>query len=173
MIFKNEKELERFLMSKCQIAIKQAQEHVYRILDKFLNDFYDDYDPTTYVDWDGTRKIKRGYDRTYQLLRSLVKSEVIPSKKGYQARVYFDLNGLSYNGYNPTGEQVMAAASQGLHGAIGKMPRTTPFGNDEFMYVQGNTGVSVWNDPIKILDAEAINILRDMLIAEGIPLSKK
>ena len=172
MIFNNEKELEKYILKQCHNALAKAQDKVYKIIDKFLNDFYDDYDPTSYVDWDGTRKIKSGYIRTYQLLHSLVKSEVVPSKKGYEARVYFDLDGLSYGGYNPTGEQVMAAASQGLHGAIGKMPRTTPFGNDEFMYVQGNTGVSVWNDPIKILDAHAIEILKDMLVSEGIPIGK-
>lgn len=163
MVFKNEKELEKFILKKCHDALAKTQEEVYKILDKFLNDFYNDYDTTTYVDWDGTRKIKRGYDRTYQLLHSLVKSEVLPSKKGYQARVYFDYNYLKskyLDGNNPSGFQVMEAAAQGLHGAIG----------DEFLYVHGETGVSVWNDPIKILDAKAIEILKNMLIAEGIPI---
>lgn len=164
MVFNNEKQLEKFLLAKCQSALAITQERVYRILDKFLHDFYDDYDPTTYVDWDGTRKIKSGYDRTYQLLSSLVKSEIIPSSNGYKAHVYFDYDNLKYlDGNQPSGLQVMEAAAQGLHGAIG----------EDFLYVHGNTGVSAWNDPKKILDAEAINILKDMLIAEGIPLSKK
>lgn len=161
MVFKNEEELKRFVLKRCHSALEKTQEKVYEILDKFLNDFYNDYDPTTYVDWDGTKKIKRGYDRTYQLLHSLVKTEIIPSGKGYKAQVYFDYNSLSYlDGNQPSGLQVMEAAAQGLHGAIG----------EDFQYVNGNTGVSVWNDPVKILDKKAIEILKNMLIAEGIPI---
>ncbi len=154
MVFKNEKELERFLLKKCRLALIKAQEEVYRILKDFLRQFYNDYDPS--------------FPRTYQLLQSLVQSRIISDGKGYKAEVYFDLDSLSYGGGNPSGEQVMAAASQGLHGAIGKIPY--PKISDEFQYFDGNTGVSVWNDPIKILDAKAIEILKDMLIAEGIPI---
>lgn len=161
MVFKNEKELEKFILSKCRDALAKTQEKVYQIIDRFLNDFYNDYDPSS-------------YSRTEQLLHSLVKSEIIQSGKGYEAKVYFDLDGLLYDGYNPTGEQVMAAASKGLHGAIGKLPRKPIFGSGiEFQYFDGETGVSVWDGekgPIKILDAKAIKILKDMLIAEGIPI---
>lgn len=163
MVFKNEKELEKFILKKCHSALAKTQEKVYKILDKFLNDFYNDYDPNGYVDWDGTYKFKRGYVRTYQLLHSLVKSEIVPSKNGYEAKVYFDYNYLKSkypDGNNPSGLQVMEAAAQGLHGAIG----------DDFLYTHGNTGVSVWDDPIKILDAKAIEMLKNMLIAEGIPI---
>lgn len=166
MVFKNEKELEKFMLNKCRSALAKAQEKVYQIIDKFLNDFYNDYDPSTYVDLDGNeRPKKKYYIRTYQLLHSLVKTEIIPSKKGYEAKVYFDYNYLKSqypDGNQPSGLQVMEAAAQGLHGAIG----------DEFQYVEGNTGVGVWNDPIKILDAKAIDILVDMLKAEGIPIKK-
>lgn len=161
MVFKNEKQFEDFILKKCRSALVKSQEKVYRILDKFLNDFYNDYDPTSYVDWDGTIKLKRGYERTYQLLHSLVKSEIVPYKNGYKAEVYFDYNSLQYlDGNQPSGLQVMEAAAQGLHGAIG----------EEFLYVHGNTGVGIWDDPIKKLDAEAIDILKNMLIAEGIPI---
>lgn len=161
MVFKNEKELEKFILKKCHSALAKTQEKVYQILDKFLNDFYKDYTPGTYTDWDGTKKYYRGYDRTYQLLHSLVKTEIIPSKNGYEAQVYFDYNSLQYlDGNRPSGLQVMEAAAQGLHGAIG----------EGFWYFDGKTGVSVWNDPIKILDAKAIEILKNMLIAEGIPV---
>lgn len=153
MVFKNEKELERFILKKCRLALLKSQEEVYRIIKDFLRKFYMDYDPT----W---------YDRTGQLLRSLVQSRIVSDGKGYKAEVYFDLDSLSYAGGNPSGEQVMAAASQGYHGAIGKMP----YKDGEFMYVHGQTGVGVWDDPIKILDDEAIEILKAMLISEGVPI---
>ena len=161
MVFKNEKELERFILKKCHSALAKTQEKVYRLLDKFLNDFYKDYTPGTYIDWDGKEKYYRGYDRTYQLLHSLVKTEVIPTRNGYEAQVYFDYDSLKYyDGNRPSGLQVMEAAAQGLHGAIG----------DDFWYFDGKTGISVWNDPVKILDKKAIEMLKNMLIAEGIPI---
>jgi len=164
MVFKNEKELEKFMLNKCHSALAKAQEKVYQIIDKFLNDFYKDYDPSTYVDLDGQeRHKKKYYIRTYQLLHSLVKSEIVQSKNGYEAKVYFDYDSLQYlDGNQPSGLQVMEAAAQGLHGAIG----------ENFQYVEGRTGVGIWNDPIKELDAKAIDMLVDMLKAEGIPVKK-
>lgn len=164
MVFKNEKELERFFMKQSRQALIKAQEKVYQIIDKFLNDFYNDYDPSRYVDLEGNeRHKKKYYIRTYQLLHSLVKSEIVPSKNGYEAKVYFDYNSLQYlDGNQPSGLQVMEAAAQGLHGAIG----------ENLQYVEGRTGVGIWNDPIKKLDAEAIDILVNMLRAEGIPVKK-
>lgn len=153
MTFKNKKELERFILKKCRLALIKSQEEIYRIIKDFLRQFYMDYDPTI-------------YERTGQLLQSLVQSRIVSDGKGYKAEVYFDLDSLSYEGGNPSGEQVMAAASQGYHGAIGKMP----YKDGEFLYMHGQTGVSVWDDPIKILDAKAIEILKNMLIAEGIPI---
>ena len=165
MVFNNEKELERFILKKCRSALAKTQEKVYKIIEKFLNDFYNDYTPGSYTDWDGTKKYYHGYDRTFQLLNSLVKAEIIPYKNGYEARVYFDYNSLKYeDGNQPSGGEVMAAASQGLHGAIG----------EGYWYFDGNTGVGIWDggnrNPIKELDAKAIEILKDMLIAEGIPI---
>lgn len=161
MTFKNQKELESFLLKKFRQAIMKAQEEIYQIIKQFLYQFYNDYDP-----------IK--YERTYQLLRSLVQSRIISDGKGYKAEVYFDLDNLQYSkpawqgGKPPSGEQVFEAAKQGLHGAIGDA------GNGwkdwEYNYVQGNTGVNIWSDPIQELDTKAINILKEMLIAEGIPI---
>ena len=148
MVFKNRNELLAFLYDKAYDALKDAQVVVYDIIQDFLEQFYADYDPSL-------------YERTEQLLRSLVKGNIRPSAKGYIADIYFDLSSLNYvTGNQPTGEQVMKAAAQGLHGAIGS----------DLLYVHGNTGVGVWNDPLQVLDAEAIRILKDRLIERGIPI---
>lgn len=148
MVFKNEKQLEAFLMKKCQSALLRAQDEVYVIIKKFLDQFYDEYDPS---------KSKYGYQRTYQFLNSLVKSRIVPDGKGYKAEVYFDLNYIYDTGANPSGEQVMGAAEWGRHGAMG-------------LAVADFKGTSVWHEPLAILDAQAINILKKMLISEGIPI---
>ena len=148
MVFKNRNELLAFLYDKAYDALKNAQTIVYDIIQDYLQQFYADYDPVL-------------YERTEQLLRSLVKGDIRPSSKGYVADVYFDLSSLNYvTGNQPTGEQVMEAAAQGLHGAIGS----------NLLYVHGNTGVGVWNDALQVLDAEAIRILRDRLVEKGIPI---
>ena len=148
MVFKNKNELLTFLYDKAYDALKKAQIVVYEIIQDFLEQFYADYDPLL-------------YDRTEQLLRSLVKGDIRTSAKGYVADVYFDLSSLNYvTGNQPTGTQVMEAAAQGLHGAIGA----------DLLYVHGNSGVGIWNDALQVLDAEAIRILKDRLLEQGIPI---
>ena len=148
MIFKNEAELKNFLLTKCKNALIKSQAQVYQIIDRFVKEFYVDYEPEL-------------YERTYQLYRSLVKSDIVPTVNGYEAKVYFDLGDLDYiYGANPSGEQVMGAAAIGMHGAEGLPVRG------------GNTGVSIWSDPKEMLDAHAIDILERMLIAEGIPVKR-
>lgn len=146
MVFKSRKELESFLLKKCRLAILKAQDEVYVVIKKFLYQYYADYDPVQ-------------YERTYQLLQSLVQSRIVSDGKGYKAEIYFDIDGLNYaTGAKPSGEQVMDAAAYGGHGAEG------------LRVVSGDTGVSAWNDPIQKLNADAINILKRMLISEGIPI---
>lgn len=158
MVFKNEKELERFLMRKSRQALLKAQDKVYSIIKKFVYEFYNDYDPEL-------------YNRTYQLLESLVQSRIVSDGKGYKAEIYFDLDKLKYAKYAwqggdpPSGEQVFEAAKQGLHGAMGDAG-----GGYRFQYISGYDGTNIWSDPIQELDAKAIDILVDMLKAEGIPI---
>lgn len=144
MEIKNETQLKRVLMPKLENALFKTQEKVYQIIDRYLKMFYADYDPVL-------------YDRTEQLLRSLVKSQVHQDGNGFVAEVYFNFNELKYyTGAKPEGIQVMDAAAKGGHGAEG------------LRVVAGNIGI--WEDPIRVLDEKAIKILKRMLISEGIPI---
>lgn len=144
MVFKNESQLKSFLLQKCRNALIKSQEQVYQIIDRFVKEFYAEFSPEM-------------YERTYQLYRSLVKSEIIQVGNGYRAEVYFDFGSLVYTtGASPSGEQVMNAASYGGHGAEG------------LHIIAGGTGI--WDEPKQILDAKAIEILKNMLIAEGVPI---
>lgn len=145
MVFKNEAQLKSFLLAKCQNALLKAQEKVYKIIDIYVQRFYADYDPVM-------------YERTYQLLHSLVKSEIISTGNGYEARVYFDAGSIGYDtGRQPSGEQVISAASYGGHGATG-------------LKVVYGDGADIWYTPKEILDSEAIKILVEELRAAGIPI---
>lgn len=151
MTFKNEAEFKKFLLQKCKNALIKSQAQVYQIINRFVKEYYASFSPEL-------------YERTYQLYKSLVKSDIEPTANGFEAQVYFDLSELDYmTGARPSGEQVMSAAKQGFHGAMGTVE------NVELKYI--NTGgVGIWDDPKKILDAEAINILVRMLKSEGIPI---
>lgn len=143
--FKNENDLRSFLMQKCKIALTNAQEKVYKIVDLHVQRFYADYDPVM-------------YERTYQLMRSLVKSNIHKTGSGYEAEVYFDLGSIGYDtGRQPSGEQVVSAAAYGGHGATG-------------LNIVYGGGADIWITPIDILDMEAINILVQELRAAGIPI---
>lgn len=145
MTFKNEAELKKFLLPKCKNALIKSQEQVYQIINRFVKEFYVEFSPEV-------------YERTYQLYKSLVKSDIIPIGNGYKAEVYFDLSELDYmTGARPSGEQVMGAAEWGRHGAMG-------------LAVADFKGTSIWHEPLEILNTEAINILVKMLKSEGIPI---
>lgn len=145
MTFKNEKQLKNFLLKKCQVALAKTQEKVYKIIDLHIQKFYADYDPET-------------YQRTYQLMHSLVKGNIHSTGSGYEAEVYFDLSSIGYDtGRQPSGEQVMGAAAYGGHGAAG-------------LKVVYGGGADIWFTPKDILDAEAIGILVQELRAAGIPI---
>lgn len=145
MTFKNEKQLKDFLLKKCQVALAKTQEKVYKIIDLHVQRFYADYDPEM-------------YQRTYQLMHSLVKSNVRSTGSGYEAEVYFDLGSIGYDtGKKPSGEQVMGAAAYGGHGASGL----------KIVYCGG---ADIWNTPLDILDMEAVKILAQELRAAGIPI---
>lgn len=145
MVFKNEEQLKSFLLQKCKNALIKSQEQVYQIINRFVKEFYAEYNPEM-------------YERTYQLFSSLVKSDIIQTGSGYEAQVYFGLSSLDYvTGARPSGEQVMGAAEWGRHGAMG-------------LAVADFKGTSIWHEPLEILNAQAINILKKMLISEGIPI---
>lgn len=146
MTFKNEKELKDFLLKKCRAALEISQMRVYKIVEDFVERFYADYDPSS-------------YERTRQLIHSLVISEIIQTNSGFEAQVYFNYSGLRYvTGSKPSMLRVLDAASDGLHGA------------DGMRVMEGNTGANIWSDPLAELSVEAIKILVQELKSAGVAI---
>ena len=149
MTFNSTDELKNYILSKCEEAIQNAQLEVHAIIDRFLMQYYAEYDPSL-------------YERTYQLLHSLVKSDVKSTGNGYEAEIYFDVSMLDYSvktlkgigtwsNKNWSEQTTLEAAAHGSHGGW-------------------TSGTAIWDDPMKIIDAKAIQILKKHLIAAGIPL---
>ena len=99
----------------------------------------------------------QAYQRTRQLLESLVLTQIVTDGKGYKAEIYFDIDGLNYEDGKWTEEEVFDVAM-----------------NYEFPHGSwiGAGGKPIWKGVKPKLDAEAIDILVDMLRAEGIPVKK-
>lgn len=152
--FSSQAEIEAYMLKHSKFAIRAAQEKVYKIIETFLKQYYSDYTPKEYI-------------RTYNLLRSLVKSDVRQVGNGWEAEVYFDASALNYEqgamplqhtdehgryGWATWGaDQVLSTA---LHGSHGGYTRTAP----------------IYGQSMNVLNAQAINILKENLIKAGIPV---
>lgn len=148
MTFDSTDALKNYILPKCAIAIRYAQMEIFNIIDKFLMNYYGEFSPEV-------------YQRTQQLLHSLVKSDIKSTGSGYEAEVYFDVGLLDYSMKTINGitvpnkgwseEKTLSAAAHGSHGG----------------WV---SGTAIWDDPMEIIDSKAIEILKKHLIAAGIPL---
>ena len=148
MVFKNEAQLKKFLLLKCQAAVAQAEQRVYQVIDKCLDQYYGEFKPAEYI-------------RTQKLLHSLVKSGVKSTGNGFNAEVYFDESQLNYQtgviptqhgtGYATWGaEEVLDTAMNGSHGG----------------YIGGT---AIWGTSMAIL-GDIYMLLKKELIAQGIPI---
>lgn len=148
MTFDSIDALKSYILSRLQPAVQKAQEQVYQVIDRFVKEYYAEFSPEV-------------YERTYQLYRSLVKSDIKSTGNGYEAYVYFDIDALDYamktigditvpnKGWSE--EKTLTAAAHGSHGG----------------YIGGT---ALWDDSVAILNVEAYNILKRMLINSGIPI---
>lgn len=106
----NMNQLQAALMPTMVKMVDELAERVYETLNYFLQEYYNSYDPKSYM-------------RQYDFLRSAVKVE--PKIKGSKvmASVYIDTEYMD-NYYNATGFQVAQWANQGLHGGLDTNSKT-------------------------------------------------
>ena len=159
--FKNEKQLKKFLMDKCKIAVKNTQNIAYQDVLQQANKFYGSYpDPVMYK---RTWQLNNDNGKTEKFI---YRSEITETANTCEADVHLDVDSLEYvTGERPTGEQVMAAAIKGYHGAIGDIPNS----DKEYRYVIVSGGEKIWDEG---LQAKAKDDLVKELIAQGIPIKK-
>lgn len=155
-----------YILNAMQKAVAMAEDYVYDVLMDFLDIYYSEYSPDV-------------YERTYQMLSSLVRSGVHSTGEGFIAEVWFDAGMLDYTvksmtkwptggGYmnpyngaissdgvfvNPhgSGYESLSSAMHGLHG--GKVP-----------------GIAIWDRSVEIFDATLIDKLVEYLVAAGVPI---
>lgn len=150
MIISNEAQLRALILRSSQAAIKAAEERIYAVIKKTLVQYYSEFEPDEYI-------------RTLQLLHSLVKTQVISTGNGFEAKVYFDADMLNYQkgviptqhgtGYATWGaDEVLDTAMNGSHGG----------------YI---SGTAVWGTSMAVL-GDICNLIVQELIKQGIPVVK-
>lgn len=145
MVFHSIEEVKQYILSKSSAAVEIAEQKVFEIMKSVMSQFYGEYDPIL-------------YDRTSQLLNCCVKSGVVSTGNGWKAEVYFDAGMLGYlTGAQPSGEQVLEAASEGLHGAAG-------------LYVADFSGTPIMDESISKVASVIFPVMKAALIAAGIPV---
>ena len=148
MTFDSMDALKNYILSKSKVAIQLAQERVYLVIHRFVKEYYAEFSPEV-------------YERTYQLFRSLVKSDIKSTGNGWTAEVYFDLDALDYHMKRVNGREVpnkgwsemktLEAAMAGSHGGY-------------------TDGTPIWDYSIAVLSQEGYHILKKSLIDAGIPV---
>lgn len=154
MVFNNPSELENYLMIQMRLAITQAEERIHKVIDSFLKKYYAEYSPVE-------------YERTYQLLHSLVKSEITQKGKGYECHVYFDLDKIDYSYKYINGHRYKndTSAVGGTKGIVAMAMEGETHGG-----VKAAQNTAIWKESMKILNNDKIQILRQSLLENGIPI---
>lgn len=112
---RNWNEFQRMIEGRIQLALKQTQDVVAKCLQESLNDYYKEK-----VFRGGTSCIPAVYERTYSLLNSMVKTEVVKNGNMFHCEVKIDESYLNhaYPNSTNTGLDVLQANEfEGWHGA--------------------------------------------------------
>ncbi len=155
MIFNSKEQFETYVLKKCEKAVAQAERQVYDVIKKFLDKFYGEYTPVE-------------YNRTEQFLRSLVKSDVKIMGNQVVAEVYFDLSKINY----PDPAQGKSGRLHDRQATNEEILKNTLTGVYPHGWYEPAGGTGVWTGAFPVIDANAIEYLKNELIASGIPIVK-
>lgn len=149
--FNSVAELESYVIQRMQPAVRAVQERVHQIIQKYLEQFYGEYEPFLAI-------------RTWQVFDSLVKTNVVRSGKGWEGEVYFDLGALNH--------------PHSYVGKDGKTLVTSDWSEAEILasVMTGAThggatgGVPVWTTAMGEINPQWVSWFKQELIAAGIPI---
>ena len=135
----NMNQLQAALMPTMVKMVDELAERVYEILNYFLQEYYNSYNP-------------KSYKRQFDFLRSAVKVKPKVTGNKVVASVYIDTDAMD-DYYNATGEQVATWANQGLHGGLDV----------------GSNTPHVWDDTMKttVENGELLKLAMDYLKKKG------
>lgn len=111
-VIKSMRDLTKILESRIQQALKMTQQEIFKVIQQHISDYYKEP-----VFRNGTSAIPLLYDRSYKLLNSLIKTDIVKSGGTISCAVQIDPNYLNYKYIGGvSGLDVMLSADQFFHG---------------------------------------------------------
>lgn len=112
IVIKSMSDLTKIIESRIQQALKMTQQEIFEVIQQHITDYYKEP-----VFRNGTSAIPMIYDRTYKLLNSLIKTDIVKSSGTISCSVEIDQNYLDYHYMGgASGLDVMLSADQAFHG---------------------------------------------------------
>lgn len=87
-------ELKRVLQNRAAYALKTTRDEIYKVIQKHITDYY--HEKVFYDEQGNPSSIPNMYQRTYQFLNSLMKTEVVLSGNEIGCTVKIDMDSLHY-----------------------------------------------------------------------------
>lgn len=111
-IIKSMSDLTKILESRIQKALEMTQQEIFEVIQQHIIDYYKEP-----VFRNGTSAIPMLYDRSYKLLNSLIKTDIVKSGSTISCAVEIDPNYLNYRYMGgASGLDVMLSSEQAFHG---------------------------------------------------------
>lgn len=111
-VIKSMSDLTKILESRIQQALKMTQQEIFKVIQQHITDYYKEP-----VFKNGTSAIPMLYDRTYKMLNSLIKTDIIKSGGTISCSVEIDPNYLNYQYMGgASGLDVILSANEQFHG---------------------------------------------------------
>lgn len=111
MSINNMKDLEKFIQGRLSLALKFTQQEIYKVIQENIKNYYEEkvfYDSTS----GSMSAIPNVYNRTYQFLNSLIKTDVITRNGKVSCSVMIDTDSLDYL---QDGDIVVDMINRGYH----------------------------------------------------------
>ena len=111
-VIRSMNDLNKILESRIKQALKMTQDEIFKVLQKHITEYYKEP-----VFRDGTSAIPMIYDRTYKMLNSLIKTDIVKNGNTLSCTVEIDPDYLNYKYIGGmSGLDIMLSAEQAFHG---------------------------------------------------------
>lgn len=107
---KSMKDLKKVVEGRLALAMKFTQQEIYEVIQKHIKDYYEEK-----VFRGGSSAIPKVYDRTYQFLNSLIKTDIATSGGKVSCSVKIDMDSLDYI---QSAETVINMINEGYHAYV-------------------------------------------------------
>ena len=161
VVIKDISDLTKIFEVRVSKALKATQDEIYKVIQRHINDYYHE---KVFRHSNGhMSEIPKVYERTYQFLNSLIKTNIVSDRNGFGCSINIDMESLNY--IQPA-EVVIDMIYRGYHADTGLNNGSyeTPYD----IHTLGN----FWDDSIEELGGEIgiANLMKQNLIKYGVPV---